>query len=104
MKKRTWQQQTPELDYYYLNVLINSLFCQSKNYNEETNYQINILVLRLVNISDTMKPNRKKKITFEPEERSLIRYCLTHLLNNQIQAEKQTAVEVISKLLMSFAS
>lgn len=84
MKKRTWQQQTPELDYYYyyLNVLINGLFCQSKNYNEETNYQINILVLRLVNISDMMKPNLKKKITFEPEERSLIRYCLTHLLNN----------------------
>ncbi len=93
-----------KLDDYYLNVLINSLFSQSKSYDEETNYRINILVLRLVNISDMMKPNRKKKITFEPEETSLIRYCLTHLLNNQIQAEKQTAVEVIGELLMLFAS
>ncbi len=93
-----------KLDDYYLNVLINSLYSQRKSYDEETNYRINILVLRLVNISDMMKPNRKKKITFEPEETSLIRYCLTHLLNNQIQAEKQTAVEVIGELLMLFAS
>ncbi len=93
-----------KLDDYYLNVLINSLFSQSKSYDEETNYRINILVLRLVDISDMMKPNRKKKITFEPEETSLIRYCLTHLLNNQIQAEKQTALEVIGELLMLFAS
>ncbi len=91
-----------KLDDYYLNVLINSLYSQSKSYDEETNYQINTLILRLVNISDMMKSNRKKKITFEPEEASLIRYCLTHLLNNQIQAEKQTAAEVIGELLMKF--
>ncbi len=93
-----------KLDDYYLNVLINSLYSQSKSYDEETSYRINILILRLVNISDMMKPNRNKKITFEPEETSLIRYCLTHLLNNQIQAEKQTAVEVIGELLMLFVS
>ena len=91
-----------KLDDYYLNVLINSLYSQSKSYDEETNYKINILVLRLVNISDDMKPNRKKKIIFEPEETSLIVHCLTDLLNNQIQAEKQTAAEVIGELLMKF--
>ena len=91
-----------KLDGYYLNVLINSLYSQSKSYDEETNYQINTLILRLVNISDTMKPNRKKKITFEADEASLIRYCLTDLLNNQIQAEKQTAAEVIGELLIKF--
>ena len=91
-----------KLDDYYLNVLINSLYSQSKSYDEETNYKINILVLRLVNISDDMKPNRKKKITFEPEETSLVIHCLTDRLNNQIQAEKQTAAEVIGELLMKF--
>ena len=61
-----------KLDDYYLNVLINSLYSQSKSYDEEMNYKINILILRLVNISDDMKPNRKKKITFEAEETSLV--------------------------------
>ncbi len=91
-----------KLDEYYLNVLINSLYSQSKSYDEETNYKINILILRLVNISDDMKPNRKKKITFEADETSLIIHCLTARLNNQIQAEKQTAAEVIGELLMKF--
>ena len=91
-----------KLDDYYLNVLINSLYSQSKSYDKETSYKINILILRLVNISDTIKPNRKKKITFEADEASLIRYCLTDLLNNQIQAEKQTAAEVIGELLIKF--
>lgn len=40
---------------------------------------------------------------FKPEEASIIRYYLIHLLNNQIQAEKQTAVEVIGEVLMLFA-
>ena len=91
-----------KLDDYYLNVLINSLYSQSKSYDEETNYRINFLILRLVNISDDMKPNRKKKITFEAEETSLVIHCLTDWLNNQIQAEKQTAAEVIGELLMKF--
>ena len=91
-----------KLDDYYLNVLINSLYSQSKSYDKETSYKINILILRLVNISDTIKPNRKKKITFESEETSLIIRCLTDRLNNQIQAEKQTAAEVIGELLIKF--
>jgi hypothetical protein len=91
-----------KLDDYYLNVLINGLYSQSKSYDEETKYQINTLILRLVNISDTIKLNRKKKITFEPEETSLIIHCLTDWLNNQIRAEKLTAAEVIGELLMKF--
>ena len=89
-----------KLDDYYLNVLINGLYSQSESYDEETKYQISILLLRLVNISNTMKPNRKKKITFEPEETSLIIHCLTDWLNNQIRAEKLTAAEVIGELLL----
>ncbi len=71
-----------------LNVLINGLYSQSKSYDEDTNHRINIILFRLANISDDTKPNRKKKITFEFEETSLIIHCLTDWLNNQIQAEK----------------
>jgi len=91
-----------KLDDYYLDVIINSLYSQSKSYDEETNYKINILILRLVKISDDMKPNCKKKITFEADETSLVIHCLTDRLNNKIQAEKQTAAEVIGELLMKF--
>ncbi len=91
-----------KFDDYYMNVLINGLYSQSESYDEETYHQINILLLRLVNISDTIKPNREKKITFEPEETSLIIHCLADWLNNQIRAEKLTAAEVIGELLIKF--
>jgi hypothetical protein len=49
-----------KLDIYCLNVLINRLYSQSKSYAEQTNYQSNTFQLQLVNISDTIKQNRRK--------------------------------------------
>lgn len=91
-----------KLDDYYVRVLINGLFQQRKDYDAETNDQISDLLLRLVDLSDTMKPGRKKKISFEPEEIRLIRRCLMEWRNREIQAEKDVAVEVISELLILF--
>ena len=65
-----------KLDDFGLRALINGLFRQRTDYDTETNAVIGDLLLRLAEISDTMKPNRKKKIPFEPEEVSIIRKCL----------------------------
>ena len=54
---------------------------------------------RLVDESDKRKPNRKAKLCFEPVEQSVIRRCLFDWRNEQVQAEKETAVEVIGELL-----
>ncbi len=91
-----------KLDDYYVRVLINGLFQQRTDYDEETNNEINLLLLRLVDISDAMKPNRKRKIEFEPKEVSIIIRCLTNWRNKEMQAEKFTAVEVIGELLTMF--
>lgn len=92
-----------KLDDFGLRVLINGLFRQRTDYDTETNAVINALLLRLAEISDTMKPNRKKKIPFEPEEVSIIRKCLVEWRNREIQAGRQGAVDGINELLLLFA-
>ncbi len=88
-----------KLDSFYLNVLINGLYSQHTAYDDETNGTINTLLLRLVDESDKLKPNRKKKFCFEPVEVSVIRQCLMDWRNQQIQTEKEAAVDVIGELL-----
>lgn len=88
-----------KLDSFYLNVMINGLYSQRMRYDDETNGIIDTLLLRLVDESDKLKPNRKKKFYFEPVEVSSIRKCLIDWRNQQIQAEKEAAVELIGELL-----
>lgn len=92
-----------KLDDFGLRALINGLFRQRTDYDTETNAVIGALLLRLAEISDTMKPNRKKKIPFEPEEVSIIRKCLVEWRNREIQAGRQGAVDGINELLLLFA-
>ena len=88
------------LDDDAVRVLINGLYQQSRDY--ETASQIDDLLLRLVDVSDTMKPNRKKKIYFEQEEIIVIRHCLMEWRNQEILAERRGAVDVINELLILF--
>lgn len=88
-----------KLDGFYLNVLINGLYSQRMRYDDKTNSIIDTLLLRLIDESDKLKPNRKVKICFEPAEISVIGQCLMDWRNQQIQAEKEAAVEVIGELL-----
>lgn len=88
-----------KLDSFYLNVLINGLYSQRMWYDDETNGIIDTLLLWMVDESDKLKPNRKAKLCFEPVELSVIRRCLFDWRNQQVQAEKEAAVEVIGELL-----
>lgn len=88
-----------KLDGYYLNVLINGLYTQRTSYDEETNSNIDMLLLRLVNESDKMKLSRKKKIPFEPVEMSVIKRSLIDWRNQEIQADNDVAIEVIGEML-----
>lgn len=91
-----------KLDSFYLNVLINGVYSQRTRYDDDTNNEIDTLLLRLVDESDTMKANRKKKLLFEPIELSIIRQCLLDWRNQKIQAEEEVAVELIGELLALF--
>ena len=93
---------TIKLDQYYLSVLLNGLSKQRTEYDRITNNAIDDLLLRLIAELETMKPNRKKKISFQPVEVRLIRKCLVDWRSKELQAEKEVAVEVIGELLLKF--
>ena len=75
---------------------------QHRSYDAETNGQIDALALRLCDIAEAMKPERKKKIPFEPVEIRVICQCLMEWRNREIQAERYGAVDALTELLMQF--
>lgn len=89
-----------KLDSFYLGVVINGLYKYRHCYEDETGFSD--FLLRLVNQYEDLKPGRKKKIAFQPDEIKLIRTCLMVWRNDEIQAEKETRVEVIAETLTKF--
>ena len=95
-----------KLDDYDVKTLVNGLYQQCSDYDDDTNNTIDTLILRLADISDTMQkhPCRKKKIPFEPVEVKLIRYVLNEWRNRELQAGKDIRAEAIGELIIRFIS
>ena len=95
-----------KLDDYDVRTLVNGLYQQRSDYDDDTNTAIDTLILRLADISDTLQkhPCRKKKIPFEPVEVKLIRYVLNEWRNRELQAGKDGRAEAIGELMISFIS
>lgn len=91
-----------KLDDYDVRILINGLHQQWEHSEGEGRAQIGELILRLAALSDRIKPNRRKKIPFTPEESRLICRCLVDWRNRELENEKYTAAEVIGELLILF--
>ena len=89
-----------KLDSFYLGVVINGL----SKYKDSTNAEADskAFLLRLVDEYEHLKPGRKKKFVFRPVEISFIRACLLAWRNDEIHAEKEVAVELISETLAKF--
>ena len=95
-----------KLDDYDVRTLVNGLYQQRSDYDDDTNAAIDTLILRLADISDTMQkhPCRKKKTLFEPAEVKLIRYVLNEWRNRELQAGKDGRAEAIGELMIRFIS
>ena len=95
-----------KLDDYDVRTLVNGLYQQRSDYDDDTNAAIDTLILRLADISDTVQkhPCRKKKISFEPVETKLIRYVLNEWRNRELQAGKDGRAEAIGELMIRFIS
>ena len=91
--KREQLKKVPDLGNFRTPLRIISLYVIAARYGTRNT------LLRLVDESDKLKTNRKAKLCFEPVELSVIRRCLFDWRNQQVQAEKETAVEVIGELL-----
>ena len=89
-----------KLDDFYLGVVINGLCNHWYCCEDATGFSD--FLLRLVNQYEGLKPGRKKKIVFQPDEIKLIRTCLMAWRNDEIQAEKKTRVEAISETFTKF--
>ena len=89
-----------KIDSYSLGVVINSLYNYRHCCEDEAGFSD--FLLRLVNQYEGLKPGRKKKIVFQPDEIKLIRTCLMAWRNDEIQAEKKTRVEAISETFTKF--
>lgn len=68
------------------------LFEHKDRYFASTEVDFPAFLLRLVDESEQLKPGRKKKITFEPEEIKLVRRCLLEWRNEELQAGKEVGV------------
>ena len=91
-----------KLDDYEIRVLINGLYQQRCDYDLQTNSEIDDLLLRLVRMSESTKPCRRKKFLFESHEVSLICMCLIEWRNRQLLIGKEGAAEAISELAIRF--
>lgn len=91
-----------KLDDFYLGVLINGLNKYRHSCQENTETDFSDFLLRLVDEYERLKPDHKKKLAFTPEETRLVRACLLAWRNEEIHAEKEVAVEVISETLAKF--
>ncbi len=88
-----------KLDGFYLNVLINGLYSQRMRYDDKTNSIIDTLLLRLIDESDKLKPNRKVKICFEPAEISVIGQCLMDCATNKYKPKKKLPLRLSENCL-----
>ena len=77
---------------------------QHRSYDTETNSQIDALALRLCDIAEAMKPERKEKIPFEPVEIRVICQRLMAWRNREIQAKRLGAVDALNELLIRFTN
>ncbi|MFA9396857.1 MAG: hypothetical protein ACERKV_01130 [Clostridiaceae bacterium] len=91
-----------KLDNFYLGVLINRLYKHKDSFSGNTGIDLSDFLLRLVDEYRHLKSGQKKRIAFQLEEISLVRTCLMSWRNEKLQAEKETAVEVISETLTKF--
>ncbi len=89
-----------KLDSFYLGVVINGLHKYRHCCEAETGFTD--FLLRLVKQYEKLMSGRKKKIAFRPEEIHFIRICLMAWRNDEIRAEKEIDVEVISETLAKF--
>jgi hypothetical protein len=91
-----------KLDNFYLGVVINSLNKHRDSFGSNTELDCNAFLLRLVDEYEHLNPGRKKRFVFQPVEISIARACLLNWRNDEIQAEKEVAVGLVSETLAKF--
>ena len=91
-----------KLDDYDIKVAISALYRYRKDASEEVQDVVDPLLLRLIDVSKTLKPCKRTKLPFSPEEKHLIRFCLNDWRNQLIQENNLGGMDGISDVMLKF--
>lgn len=89
-----------KLDRYNLSILINGLYTMRDQYDSEKLSQINDLLLRLIDIHESLKPKQKARIIFSGTELHIVRNCLIDWRNQLLREGKPGAAECVGELIL----
>lgn len=93
-----------KVDNYDIELAINGMYQMRNTYPAEKKRQVNEIILSLLDICDSMKTGRKKRIRFESATLSIICRCLIDWRNDKLKHGEMTAVEIINETLILFAA
>lgn len=91
-----------KLDDYEIKVAINGLYRYRKTVSAEAQDVIDPLLLRLIEVSKELKPGKRTKLPFSPEEKHLIRFCLNDWRNQLIQDNNLGGMDGVSDVMLKF--
>lgn len=91
-----------KLDAYDIRIVIKGLAQYRDTASGRDQNVIDPLLLRLIEVSKTMKPGNRQKLLFSPEEKHIMRFCLNDWRNQLIQENNLGGIDGISDVMIKF--
>lgn len=94
--------QKIKLDDYDIRVVINGLAQYRKAVPDEDLDVIEPMLLRLIRVLKDLKPGKRTKLPFSPEEKRLIRFYLNEWRNQLIRENNLGGMDGVSDVMLKF--
>ena len=91
-----------KLDDYDIRVVINGLAQYRKTAPDEDLDVIEPMLLRLIRVLKDLKPGKRTKLPFSPEEKRLIRFYLNEWRNQLIRENNLGGMDGVSDVMLKF--
>lgn len=91
-----------KLDDYDIRVVINGLAQYRKAAPDEDLDVIEPMLLRLIRVLKDLKPGKRTKLPFSPEEERLIRFYLNEWRNQLIRENNLGGMDGVSDVMLKF--
>lgn len=91
-----------KLDDYDIRVVINGLAQYRKTAPDEDLDVIEPMLLRLIRVLKDLRPGKRTKLPFSPEEKRLIRFYLNEWRNQLIRENNLGGMDGVSDVMLKF--
>ena len=85
-----------------MRVVINGLNTMRPSYDLNKQLEVISVLSRLLDVHETMKPNKKKRILFESAEKQLIMHCLNDWRSAFLSEGKEPQAEQVGETMLLF--